>query len=669
MRGIILVISMMTFIGADAQVSDISLDGEWRFVADSADYSAGLPTDAKVVKVPHTYNIEEGLEDYAGKAWYEKRLFVPETMKGQQLRVRFEAVYHDAIVYMNGRMVGSHIGKGYTPFTVDITRYTLFGKDNILTVEVCNRFSDYNFPYRRAFDWANDGGIYRHVSLHVSGKKSIRYAHFTPILSERDSMGTAHVSIRLNEPKVKKATFSLTLRCKETKEVIVQDLYVLEANKQGTFETDIYCGKVMPWHFDHPALYDFEVGVMDREKFSDVCLGKIGFLSFRIEGNRFVLNGEPVRLPGIETMPGSHPDYGMAEPTTYIHATAEMLKDLNTTITRFHWVQGEDMLNALDSLGILVQEELSWWQQPQKSLTPELLALAKETLSEMIEAHYNHPCIFAWAVSNEVSGNNATVKILGDFIHQQDPTRLAETVSNRIYQNLSKDPSLLLDIPTWNEYIGTWHGSGKKIREELPHYFEMIAPILGERPLFITEYGLCEPAFVGGDRRRIDDMLYHIKEWTRQDFVTGYIYFCLEDYRTHMGEEGMGKYRIRRHGVSDCRHQLKPSYDVLRDLMCPVEIDKVQPSTAVRDKNSLAAVWEAKEDDHTLIVGIRVKDDIPAYTLRGYTLRYEDADGDMQTIALPTMFPGSRYEISVPAINARFKFDICRPDGRPCLNY
>lgn len=86
----------------------------------------------------------------------------------------------------------------------------------------------------------------------------------------------------------------------------------------------------------------------------------------------------------------------------------------------------------------------------------------------------------------------------------------------------------MLDIPTWNEYIGTWHGSGRKIREELPDYFKQIAPVLGGRPLFITEYGLCEPAFVGGDRRRTDDMLYHIKEWTKQDFVTGYIYFCLE---------------------------------------------------------------------------------------------------------------------------------------------
>ena len=103
--------------------------------------------------------------------------------------------------------------------------------------------------------------------------------------------------------------------------------------------------------------------------------------------------------------------------------------------------------------------------------------------------------------------------------------------------------------------------------------------------------------------------------------------------------------------------------------MCPVEIDKVQPSTAVRDKQSLAGVWQARADDNTLIVGINVKNSIPLYILRGYTLQYVDANGQSQSIALPTMFPGQRYDIPVAEINARFKFNICRTDGSTCLHY
>lgn len=652
-----------------AQVQDINMDGKWLFVADSADLSKGLPANAQTVTVPHTYNVMPELEDYAGRAWYERQLPVTPTMKGRQLRLLFEAVYHDATVYVNGRRVGRHIGKGYTPFSFDITRYVDFDRENKLTVEVDNSYSTHNFPYKRKFDWANDGGIYRHVSLHISGSRSIRYAHFTPMLYGSDSTGTAHVSIRLHEQQVKRATFTIKVCHKQTGRVVCDKQVTLKRGTEGTFDTDIGCGHVEPWHFNHPALYDFEVSVTDGKNISDTKTGHVGFRTFRIEGNRFVLNGEPVRLSGIETMPGSHPDYGMAEPVDYIRRSAAMLKDLNATITRFHWVQGEDMLSALDSLGVLAQEELSWWQQPGGDLSPKLETLAKETIAEIIEAHYNHPCIFAWAVSNEVHGNHETVKRLGDHIRRLDPQRMAETVGNGIYKRLSKDPSLLLDIPTWNEYIGTWHGSGKKIREELPGYLKKIAPVLQGRPLLITEYGLCEPAFVGGDRRRIDDMLYHIKQWQQQDFVTGYIYFCLEDYRTQMGEEGTGRHRIRRHGITDYRHRPKPSYYVLRDLMCPVEIDKVQPSTAVRDEQSLAGIWQAEADDRTLIVGISVKNSIPSYTLRGYTLRYTDTTGLLRSIALPTMYPGQRYDIPVPDINARFRFDICRPDGGACLNY
>lgn len=65
------------------------------------------------------------------------------------------------------------------------------------------------------------------------------------------------------------------------------------------------------------------------------------------------------------------------------------------------------------------------------------------------------------------------MKRLGDYIRQLAPQRITETVGHNLYKHLDKDPTRLLDLPTWNEYIGTWHGSGKKIREELPGYFDL----------------------------------------------------------------------------------------------------------------------------------------------------------------------------------------------------
>ena len=74
MRKGFLFTALVIAMSLQAKVADISLCGDWRFIADSADYSKGLPNKAVKVNVPHTYNTMEGLEDYAGKAWYEKKL-------------------------------------------------------------------------------------------------------------------------------------------------------------------------------------------------------------------------------------------------------------------------------------------------------------------------------------------------------------------------------------------------------------------------------------------------------------------------------------------------------------------------------------------------------------------------------------------------------------------
>lgn len=107
-------------------------------MAKDSDYSRGLPSEAETVCVPHTYNVMSGLEYYAGKAWYEKRVLIPEDLKGRHFRLMFEAVYHDAVVFVNGNKVGEHIGKGYTPFSFDVTSYLRAGEENLLTVEVDN---------------------------------------------------------------------------------------------------------------------------------------------------------------------------------------------------------------------------------------------------------------------------------------------------------------------------------------------------------------------------------------------------------------------------------------------------------------------------------------------------------------------------------------------------
>ena len=47
--------------------------------------------------------------------------------------------------------------------------------------------------------------------------------------------------------------------------------------------------------------------------------------------------------------------------------------------------------------------------------------------------------------------------------------------------------------------------------------------------------------------------------------------FSLNDYRTHMGEDGQGRFQKRVHGSTDLYGALKPSYAVVRDQNAGLE--------------------------------------------------------------------------------------------------
>lgn len=645
-----------------AQTSS-TLNGVWNI-----SFPDSVGVHAQDVNVPHTYNIMDGLEDYAGKATYSRKFTIPKEMTGRHLRIHFNGVYHSARVLVNGKEAGRHNFAGFTPFSFDITDLVNPDGDNILTVECNNTFSENNLPWMRTFDWANDGGIIREVTLKAYGPHGLRFVHVTPTVNLTDSTASARFDLKLWTNPIAVIDVNITVRDKAAGKVVVSRRMPLRYDKKaGTYSTNMKFGKVKLWHFDNPNLYNFTIEVYDKKgNLSDRLTDDFGFRTIKIDGNRILLNGEPVRLPGIENMAGSNPDFGMAESHEYMDFTIGQMKRLNATITRYHWPQDNHRFEVMDSLGILVQEELPWWQLPWKELTPELRESAHRQIEEMIEAHYNHPSIYCWGVSNEVADNTEEVLALRDFIHQRDTTRLVTTMTNHLWQQYEKDPSFALDLPTMNEYIGTWHADN---RSQLAGILTKVGDVIKDRPLLITEAGLCEPAFAGGDSRRIDEMIYHVSEWQKHPYITGYIYFSLEDYRTQMGEEGIGRDRVRRHGVCDKRLNPKPSFYVLRQIMSPVEITSVKPYGEKADESSLANIYSLDRSTPDAEITVKTKNTIPSYTLRGYKVKYPDRNGVEHFIDLPDMQPGSSHKVVLKNINKEYHFMVIRPNGSSVFDY
>jgi beta-glucuronidase len=649
----ILIISILS-IHAQAVRNEVPLNGNWRFITDSTNaglgqhWQAGLPTNAKTVLIPHTWNVMKGLEDYSGLAWYERTFTIPAIFRNKQVRLKFDAVYHDAVIYLNGVQLATHTNAGYTTFYVDITNPVKYGAANKLVVSVSNAFSADNLPYKQKFDWCNDGGIIRGVSLQVTGKPSIRYVHVTPEINLTDSTAKLPINLKLWEDDITAVQAVVRILEKRSKKTVFTQKVSL--SKTGNeFTTTLDPGKVHLWHFNDPFLYQLQVTVQNNEQPTDQLTQTFGCRKIELRGPQFFLNNEAVRLPGLEYMPSSHPVYGSAEPHWVMDSVANMFKDLNVTISRFHWQVDEYMLEQLDEKGILLQAEIPWWQQPDH-LTPQLEAVARKQFVEMIERDYNHPCIFAWGISNEVHGRDPNqYKTLKQFVKGLDSSRLVNVVSNETFRRKQDDDTFIGDLPTWNEYIGTWFG---KSSQELPAYFAEVESAMGDRPLLITENGLCEPRFAGGDLKRIEDMTYHYNEWAKRKYIAGCIYFCLNDYRTHMGEDGSYNFKARIHGITDMYFKKKSSYYVFKQLASPILITNVK-----------------KLNDSTVQVSLQNKDQLPSYTVREFMITWLNDQKKVWQQKLPTLKPGETATITLANMGARAGFDICTPAGYRVISY
>lgn len=634
-----------------AQLIKIPLENSWRFSFNPPQESlvCGIPdfniVSTSAVTIPHTWGITRAYANMKGVGWYNRTIEIPQSWQDGRVRLCFEAVNRDARIYINKQKVYEHLGCGYTRFYVDITDHVYWGRENELVVCVSNEESETALP--RTFDWNNDGGIIRPVYLEMNKRASIERLKITPRLHLRDSAGTISAEVSVYE-KMKGVLMEIEIEEYATKKSIYKEKSWCKI-QQSKIQRTIHLSKVQPWHFDSPHLYKVYVRTFNKAGIADERVTRIGFRQIQINGSRFYLNGEPMRLPGIEYMAGSMPLYGMAEPIDVIAKAVDLMKESNSIITRFHWQQDERLLDLLDEKGMLVQEEIPWWQSPG-NLSTALYANAQQHIDEMVERDYHHPCIFSWGVSNEVYGNTDRTVFtkLIDHTRSLDSTRMVAVVSNEIFQRLDKDESLLADIPTWNEYTGTWHG---KSRYELPGRFDTIyhkALNRGERPLLITEHGLCEPSFTGGDQRRIEEMVYHYDQWAQRDYVFGAIYFSLNDYRTHIGESGSGVYKTRIHGITDMNLRKKTSFGVYALLASPVTIMGVEPV----ESGIEADVW------------ITVKKSLPSYTLSGYYIRWKDRNENEHTHPLPNLKPGEDYKVRLTHFHpSSTRIEVVRPNG------
>ena len=157
-----------------------------------------------------------------------------------------------------------------------------------------------------------------------------------------------------------------------------------------------------------------------------------GFREVKVEGNKFLVNGKPVKLRGI-CHHDVHPLLGRISTPEYELKDVLLAKEANINFFRTsHYPPTENFLKLCDQYGIYVEDETdvcfvdTWRREPYfPGATQNDSLYTKESisrLSEMVQNHKNHPSVIIWSIANE-SRYGTNFKKSYDWIKNNEPSR------------------------------------------------------------------------------------------------------------------------------------------------------------------------------------------------------------------------------------------------------
>lgn len=469
--------------------------------------------------VPGDWNTQkEKLFLYEGTIWYKKS-FQHKRKNNTRSFFYFSAVNYEAVVYVNGKKLGEHVG-GFTPFNFEATDHLVDG-DNFVIVKVDDKRKRDGVPTLNT-DWWNYGGITRDVYL-IDVPATFIEDYFLQL--KKNSLNEISGWIQLEgKDKIQE----ITIEIPEVKKSIK-----VRTNDNGFAEIH-FSADLQLWSPENPKTYQIKISSK-----TDVLEDKIGFRSIETRGNEIFLNGKSIFLRGISMHEEAPFGKGRATSEQDADTLLSWAKQLGCNYVRLaHYPHNDKMIRKAEELGLLVWAEIPvYWTILWDN--KEVLTNAENQLTEMIMRDKNRAPIIIWSVANETPVGEARYKFLHHLIKtakELDPTRLITAATEIHSENnvitLNDSLSNLLDVIGVNEYIGWYWG----IAED--------APLTSweskfNKPLVISEFGADAKYNLHGDYQtrwteEYQSNLYinQIEMLKRISFLRGMSPWILVDFRS-----------------------------------------------------------------------------------------------------------------------------------------
>ena len=426
---------------------------------------------APKMQIPSDWNTQsELLFFYEGTVWF-KRSFNYTKIPDKKVILYFCAINYEAIVYLNGKIIGKHIG-GYTPFNYDVTEYINDG-DNFLIIKVDNKRNRDNIP-TNIFDWWNYGGIIRDVALVETNKVYVQ-----------------NYTIYLKNRKVNEVQFRVQLNSKVANkeiEINIPEFNFVQkykTNNEGLMIESKVLNDLELWTPENPKLYTIII-TLDGEEILD----QIGFRTIETKDKSILLNGKPIFLRGISIHDEMPNGGGRIHKLEDILMLLDWVSDLGCNFVRLaHYPHNEYMVKEAEKKGLLIWEEIPvYWTISWDNI--DTFNNAKRQLTDLIYRDINRASVIVWSIANETPPSESRDNFLSKLaIHAKsiDNTRLISmamevTSSSENYTNILNDNmNEFVDILSINEYIG-WYRDVYTIDK-----MKWIIPY--NKPVIISEFG------------------------------------------------------------------------------------------------------------------------------------------------------------------------------------
>jgi len=431
----------------------ISLSGSWKFALDTAKVGIAekwyTRTLSDSVRLPGTLDEnKKGIPNinrqetmrlsrelmYAGIAWYQKTVVIPESWKARDIRLMIERT-KPTQVWVDAYLIGKS-NDILTPQYYNLTNHLAPGK-HVLTILVNNDNSSVPEGVTGSHAWtehtqSNWNGIIGKFCLEAYNPVHIDAVQVYPDVV----LKKITVRVKIANPAENKEKMNLILKADswntDVKHNVSSESFPVTLKKgENSVEVTYSLGnKTLFWSEFNPALYKLSI-ILKSEKPIDNATLNFGMRKFSTQGTQFTINGTKTFLRGKH-------DACVFPLTGYPPMDVEgwqkvfrIAKSYNINFYRFHsWTPPLAAFEAADIEGIYLQPELPFWGGFSKKRNSDLNTFLLKEGDHILETYGNHASFVMFALGNELSGDFDVMKEFLNHFRALDSRHLMAYGSN-----------------------------------------------------------------------------------------------------------------------------------------------------------------------------------------------------------------------------------------------